>query len=173
MEQPTEKQPTETNILDDRRIKLLNFLLKKNKIPQQGDFNLQKLIAEIKPGDYEKLFAGNPEFETVWKDVDMSKSLANFLIDNDLAKQDGENLELTGVRGRDLQKQGSYGKLLEDERHITNEARRVSELELEAHRMAQRQYKINALIAFGTCVAAVYYLLEILNGFFGFYHYAH
>ena len=163
----------EANILDDRRIKLLNFLLQKNKIPQNGEFNLRKLIEDIKPGDYEKLFAGSPEFETVWHDVDMSKSLSNFLIENDLAKQHGENLQLTGVRGRDLQKQGSYGKLLEDERYITNEARRVSELELDANRMAHRQYKINALIAFGTCMAALYYLLEILNGFFGFYHYAH
>ncbi len=166
-------QTTETNILDDRRIKLLNFLLKENKIPEHGDFNLEKLLADIKPGEYQKLFANNPEFETVWKDVNMSKSLANFLIENDFARQDGENLELTGVRGRDLQKQGSYAKLLEDERHITREARRVSELELEANRMAHRQYKINVLIAFGTCMAALYYLLEILNGFFGFYHYAH
>ena len=167
------EQPRETNILDDRRIKLLNYLLKKNKIPNEGEFNLRKLIAEIRPGEYEKLFAENPEFENVWHDIDMSKSLANFLIDNDLARQEGDNLQLTGVRGKDLQKQGSYSKLLEDERFITNEARRVSELELEAHRMAHRQFKINALIAFGTCMAALYYLLEILNGFFGFYHYAH
>ena len=166
-------QNRDTNILDDRRIKLLNYLLQKNKIPREGKFNLGKLIADIRPGDYEKLFAENPEFETVWRDVDMSKSLANFLVDNDLAKQEGDNLQLTGVRGKDLQKQGSYGKLLEDERYITNEARRVSELELEAHRKARRQFKINALIAFGTCMAALYYLLEILNGFFGFYHYAH
>ena len=167
------EQTGDANILDDRRIKLLNFLLQKNKIPQNGDFDLRKLIADIQPEEYEKLFAENPEFETVWRDVDMSKSLANFLIENDLAKQHGENLQLTGVRGQDLQKQGSYGKLLEDERYITNEARRVSELELEANRMAHRQYKINALIAFGTCMAALYYLLEILNGFFGFYHYSH
>ncbi len=167
------EQTGDANILDDRRIKLLNFLLQKNKIPQNGDFDLRKLIADIQPEEYEKLFAENPEFETVWRGVDMSKSLTNFLIENDLAKQHGENLQLTGVRGQDLQKQGSYGKLLEDERYITNEARRVSELELEANRMAHRQYKINALIAFGTCMAALYYLLEILNGFFGFYHYSH
>jgi hypothetical protein len=167
------EQAGEANILDDRRIKLLNFLLQKNKIPQNGEFNLRKLLAEIRPDEYEKLFADNPEFETVWRDVDMSKSLANFLIENDLAKPHGENLQLTGVRGKDLQKQGTYSKLLEDERYITNEARRVSELELEANRMARRQYKINALIAFGTCMAALYYLLEILNGFFGFYHYPH
>ena len=167
------EQTGDANILDDRRIKLLNFLLQKNKIPKNDEFDLRKLIADIQPEEYEKLFAENPEFETVWRDVDMSKSLANFLIENDLAKQHGENLQLTGVRGQDLQKQGSYSKLLEDERHITNEARRVSELELEANRMAHRQYKINALIAFGTCMAALYYLLEILNGFFGFYHYSH
>ena len=167
------EQTGRTNILDDRRIKLLNYLLQKNKIPRNGDFNLQKLIADIRPDEYDKLFAENPEFENVWQDVDMSKSLTNFLIENGLAKQHGENLELAGLRGRDLQKQGSYGKLLEDERNITNEARRVSELELEANKMSHRQYKINALIAFGTCMAALYYLLEILNGFFGFYHYAH
>ena len=167
------EQHGERNILDDRRIKLLNFLLQKNKIPKEGAFNLQKLISDIQPGEYDKLFAENPEFENVWRNVDMSKSLANFLIENGLAKQDGENLRLTGMRGRDLQKQGSYGKLLEDERYITNEARRVSELEIDANRMAHRQYKINALIAFGTCMAALYYLLEILNGFFGFYHYSH
>ena len=162
-----------TNILDDRRIKLLNYLLQKNKIPQKGEFDLRKLIGDIQPGEYEKLFAENPEFETVWQDVDMSKSLSNFLIENGLAKQHGENLQLTGTRGNDLQKQGSYGKLLEDERYITDEARRVTELEQEANQMARRQYKINALIAFGTCMAALYYLLEILNGFFGFYHYSH
>ena len=167
------EQTGAANILDDRRIKLLNFLLQKNKIPKDGEFDLHKLIADIQPDEYKKLFAENPEFETVWQDVDMSRSLANFLIENGLAKQHGENLQLTGVRGRDLQKQGNYGKLLEDERYITNEARRVSELELDANRMAHRQYKINALIAFGTCMAALYYLLEILNGFFGFYHYAH
>ncbi len=167
------EEANKTNILDDRRIKLLNFLLQKNKIPVKGDFNLQKLIKDIRPDEYDKLFAGNPEFENVWRDVDMSKSLSNFMVENDLAKKNGDNLELTGVRGQDLQKQGSYGKLLEDERYITNEARRVSELELDANRMAHRQYNINALIAFGTCVAALYYLLEILNGFFGFYHYAH
>jgi hypothetical protein len=162
-----------TNILDDRRIKLLNYLLQKNKIPDKGAFDLRKLIADIQPDEFKELFAENPEFETIWRDVDMSKSLANFLVENDLAKQQGERLQLTGMRGQDLQKQGSYGKLLEDERHITNEARRVSELELEADRTAHRQYKINALIAFGTCMAALYYLLEILNGFFGFYHYSH
>ena len=162
-----------SNILDDRRIKLLNYLLQKNKIPQKGEFDLRQLIADIRPEEYRKLFAENPEFEAIWQDVDMSESLTNFLIDNDLAKHNGENLKLTGVRGKDLQEQGSYGKLLEDERYITNEARRVSELEMEAHRMAHRQYKINILIAFGTCMAAVYYLLEILNGFLGFYHYQH
>jgi hypothetical protein len=167
------EQTEETNILDDRRIKLLNYLLKKNKIPEKGEFNLQKLLTDIRPDEYEKLFAGNPEFETVWRDVDMSRSLTNFLVENDLAKKQGENLQLTGTRGQDLQKQGSYSKLLEDERYITSEARRVSELELEANRMAHRQYKINALIAFGTCMAALYYLLEILNGFFGFYHFSH
>ncbi len=167
------EQTGEANILDDRRIKLLNFLLQKNKIPKDGDFDLQKLVADIRPDEYEKLFAENPEFETVWRDVDMSKSLGNFLIENNLAKQHGENLQLTDVRGRDLQKQGNYSKLLEDERYITSEARRVSELELEANRMAHRQYNINALIAIGTCMAALYYLLEILNGFFGFYRYPH
>ena len=166
------EQTGATNILDDRRIKLLNYLLEKNKIPDKGAFDLRKLIADIKPDEYDKIFAENPEFEKVWEDVDMPKSLANFLIENDLAKKHGENLQLTGVRGQDLQKQGSYGKLLEDERYITNEARRVSELEMEADRMAHRQYKINVLIAFGTSIAALYYLLEILNGFFGFYHYA-
>lgn len=161
------------NILDDRRIKLLNYLLQNHKIPENADFNLKQLIADIRPEDYQKLFAGNPEFETVWRDVDMSKSLANFLIENNLARPEGENLHLTEARGQDLQKQGNYGKLLEDERYITSEARRVSELEIEANRISRRQYKINALIAFGTCMAALYYLLEILNGFFGFYHYAH
>ena len=167
------EQTRASNILDDRRIKLLNYLLQKNKIPDKGEFDLRQLIADIRPEEYKKLFEENPEFESVWRDVDMSESLTNFLVDNDFAKQNGENLKLTGVRGRDLQEQGSYGKLLEDERYITNEARRVSELELEANRMAHRQYKINVLIAFGTCMAAVYYLLEILNGFFGFYHYSH
>jgi len=152
---------------------LLNYLLQKNKIPQKGEFDLRKLIAEIRPEEYERLFAENPEFESVWRGVDMSKSLSNFLVENDLATKEGEKLELTGARGQDLQRQGSYGKLLEDERYITSEARRVSELELEANQMAHRQYKINALIAFGTCMAALYYLLEILNGFFGFYHYSH
>jgi hypothetical protein len=166
------EQTERTNILDDRRIKLLNYLLQKNKIPQNDEFNLRKIIADIRPDEYDKLFAENPEFDDLWRDVDMPKSLTRFLIENGLAKRHGENLQLTGGRGRDLQKQGNYGKLLEDERHITNEARRVSELELEADRMAHRQYKINALIAFGTCIAALYYLLEILNGFFGFYHYS-
>ena len=167
------EQTTKATILDDRRIKLLDFLLQKNKIPKDGTFDLRKLIADIQPDEYHKLFAENPEFEAIWQNVDMPGSLANFLIDNDLAKRQGDDLQLTGVRGQDLQKQGSYGKLLEDERYITNEARRVSELELEAHRMAHRQYKINVLIAFGTCMAALYYLLEILNGFWGFYRYAH
>ncbi len=167
------EQTERTNILDDRRIKLLNYLLQKNRIPEHEEFNLEKLITDIRPDEYNKIFGENPEFENVWQNVDMSKSLAGFLIENGLAKQHGENLQLTGVRGRDLQKQGSYGKLLEDERYITSEARRVSELELDANRMAHRQYQINALIAFGTCMAALYYLLEILNGFFGFYHYAH
>jgi len=166
------EQTGKTNILDDRRIKLLNYLLQKNRIPQNEDFNLEELIADIRPEEYNKLFAENREFEGIWRDIDMPKSLEKFLIENGLAKHHGENLQLTGVRGRDLQKQGSYGKLLEDERYITNEARRVSELELEANRMSHRQYKINALIAFGTCMAALYYLLEILNGFFGFYHYS-
>lgn len=167
------EQTFQTNILDDRRVKLLNYLLRKNKIPQSGEFNLQNIIANIPPEEYKKLFADNPEFESVWRDIDMSKSLTKFLIENDLAIQNGENLQLTFERGKDLQKQGSYSKLLEDERHITNEARRVSELELEADRMFRRQYYINALIAFGTCMAALYYFMEILNGFFGFYRYAH
>ena len=164
---------SETNILDDRRIKLLNYLLQKNKIPQSGEFNLQNIIANIPPEEYKKLFADSHEFDSVWRDVNMPNSLAKFLIENGLAKQTDENLQLTIERGKDLQKQGSYNKLLEDERLITNEARRVSELELEADRMFRRQYKMNALIAFGTCMAALYYLLGILNGFLGFYRYPH
>ena len=101
----------------------------------------------------------------------MPNSLTNFLLENDLAEKTGNNLHLTSERGRDLQKQGSYGKLLEDERFITNEARRVSELELEANKLFRRQYIINVVIAVGTGMAAIYYLLEILNGFFGFYRF--
>ena len=161
------------NILDDRRIKLLNFLLKKHEIPEHGDFNLYELIAKIPTEEYDGLFRDSKEFDGIWKQVDMSRSLASFLVENDLATQHGENLELTETRGRDLQKQGSYGKLLEDERYITNEARRVSGLELEAAKMFRRQYHINLFIAVGTGMAALYYLLEILNGFLGFYRYAH
>ncbi len=158
------------NILDDRRIKLLNLLLKYHSIPEQGDFDLADIIAALPAGEYKKL-TEDPEFAQLWKDVDMQVSLRKFLIENGLAREHGNNLQLTRERGRDLKKQGSYGKLLEDERHITNEARRVSELEQDAHRMARRQYKINALIAFGTCIAALYYVLEILNGFYGFYRF--
>ncbi len=167
------EQIIQANILDDRRIKLLNFLLRENKIPLNGAFNLGKIIAGIPADEYQKLFTENPEFDSVWQNVDMAKSLSHFLIDNGLARQAGDDLQLTLLRGQDLQKQGNYGKLLEDERYITNEARRVSELEIEADRVQHRQYKINALIAFGTCIAALYYLLEILNGFFGFYRYRH
>ena len=162
----------QTNMLDDRRIKLLNYLLRKDKIPQNGEFNLQNIVANIPPEEYKQLFADNPEFENVWRDIDIPKSLSKFLVENGLATQQGDNtLQLTVDRGKDLRKQGSYGGLLADERYITNEARRVSELELEADRMFRRQYKMNVLIALGTCVAAVYYLLEILNNFFGFYPY--
>lgn len=164
----------QTSILDDRRIKLLNYLLQQNKIPQNGDFDLEKIIANIPPEEYKQLFADNTEFESVWRDVDMPKSLSKFLVDNGLARwNSNNNLQLTIDRGKDLQKQGSYDKLLADERYITNEARRVSELELEADRMFRRQYKMNVLIATGTCIAALYYLLEILNNFFGFYPYHH
>lgn len=164
---------TEPNILDDRRIKLLNFLLKNHVIPEQGDFNLKDLITKIPTEEYNELFKDSKEFEGVWKNIDMPKSLASFLLENNLAVKHGENLQLTEARGRDLQKQGSYGKLLEDERYITNEARRVSELEIEANKMFRRQYKINLIIAIGTAMAAIYYLLEILNGFWGFYSFSH
>lgn len=164
-------QLPQPNILDDRRIKLLNFLLKNHVIPAHGDFNLKDLITKIPAEEYNKLFQDNKEFDGVWSNIDMPKSLAHFLIENGLARQHGDNLELTEDRGHDLQKQGSYEKLLEDERYITNEARRVSELEIEANRMFRRQYKINLFIALGTGIAALYYFLEILNGFFGFYHY--
>lgn len=164
-------QSPQPNILDDRRIKLLNFLLKNHVIPEHGDFNLKDLITKIPAKEYNELFHDNKEFDGVWKNIDLPKSLTNFLIENDLAKEHGDNLQLTEARGRDLQKQGSYGKLLEDERFITNEARRVSELEIEANKMFRRQYITNMIIALGTGMAAIYYLLEILNGFFGFYHY--
>jgi len=160
------------NILDDRRIKVLNLLLQHHRIPEHGEFNLHDLIEGLPADEYKKL-TSDPEFAELWKDVDMPQALTRFLVDNGFAKKHGDNLQLTVSRGRDLKKQGSYGKLLEDERYITSEARRVSELELEAHRMQRRQYKINALIAFGTCIAALYYLLEILNGFLGFYHFHH
>jgi len=166
-------QMPQPNILDDRRIKLLNFLLKNHIIPEHGDFNLKDIINKIPAEEYNELFRDNKEFDGVWKNIDMPKSLADFLLENDLAERHGENLQLTEARGRDLQKQGSYGKLLEDERYITNEARRVSELEIEANKMFRRQYKINLFIALGTGVAALYYLLEILNGFWGFYRYPH
>jgi hypothetical protein len=167
------EQTSQPNILDDRRIKLLNFLLKNHVIPEQGDFNLKDLITRIPVEEYNELFEDNKEFDAVWKNIDMPKSLASFLIENDLAKKHGDNLQLTESRGRDLQKQGSYGRLLADERHITSEARRVSELEIEANKIFRRQYKINLVIGIGTGVAALYYLLEILNGFLGFYHFAH
>lgn len=164
-------QKPQPNILDDRRIKLLNFLLKNHVIPEHGEFNLRDLVTRIPANEYNELFRDNDEFDGVWKNIDLPKSLANFLVENDLARKNGENLQLTEIRGRDLQKQGSYGKLLEDERYITNEARRVSELELEANKMFRRQYRINVVIALGTGMAALYYLLEILNGFFGFYRF--
>ena len=167
------EQTHPTNILDDRRIKVLDLLLQKNQIPEYGEFNLQQLIEAIPADEYKKIFEQYPEFEALWRQVDMQKSLASFLVDNGLAKQVGSNLQLTIARGRDLMKQGSYDKLLEDERHITSEARRVSQLEMEADRTSHRQYKINMLIAFGTVAAAVYYILEILDGFFGFYPYHH
>ena len=156
----------------DRRIKVLNLLLENQSIPDSGEFNLKELISRLPQDKYQKLVT-DPEFKEVWKDIDLSQSLSKFLTENGLAKQVGSNLQLTLSRGRDLKKQGSYGKLLEDERFITSEARRVSELELEADRVAHRQYKINVLIAFGTCIAALYYVLEILNGFFGFYRFHH
>ena len=164
-------QNPQPNILDDRRIKLLNFLLKNHIIPEHGDFNLTDLITKIPAEEYNELFRDNKEFDGVWKNIDMPKSLTSFLIENDLAKKQGEKLQLTEARGRDLQKQGSYGKLLEDERYITNEARRVTELEVEASKMFRRQYMINIIIALGTGMAAIYYLLEILNGFLGFYRF--
>ncbi|MDR3680740.1 MAG: hypothetical protein P4L41_12315 [Flavipsychrobacter sp.] len=163
----------QNSILDDRRIKLLNFLLQKNKIPRDGEFNIRELINNIPPDEYKKLFEENPEFEQMWNSVDMASSLSQFLVENGIARKEGDNLQLTVTRGRDLQKQGNYNKLLEDERYITSEARRVSELELEADRTAHRQFKINLVIAFGTAIAALYYILEILDGFFGFYKYHH
>jgi len=159
------------NILDDRRIKLLNFLLLHNQIPETGLFKVNELIASIPTEQYQKLFEQNPEFEEMWKNVDMGQSLTTFLIENGLAREVNGSLQLTIERGRDLRKQGSYGKLLADERFITSEARRVMELEAEADRMAHRQFKINAIIAAGTSIAAIYYLLEILDGFFGIYHF--
>lgn len=166
-------EANDSNILDDRRIKLLNFLLQNHDIPEQGDFNLRELIDRIPPEEYKKLFDGSHEFDAVWKNIDMPGSLTNFLVEHNLARPHGDNLQLTAERGRDLQKQGSYGKLLEDERYITSEARRVTELEMEANKMYRRQYLMNIIIALGTGMAALYYLLAILNGFFGFYRYPH
>jgi len=167
------EQTPPLNIPDDRRIKLLNFLLKNHVMPAHGEFNLRDLISKIPADEYNRLFQDNKELDGIWQHIDMPGSLASFLVENDLAERHGDNLQWTEVRGRDLQKQGSYAKLLEDERHITSEARRVSELEIEANRMFRRQYKINVIIAIGTGMAALYYLLEILNGFFGFYRFAH
>jgi hypothetical protein len=161
------------SIVDDRRIRLLNFLLQKHKIPEYGEFNLRELIGSISDADYNEICRENPEFAQIWQNVDMADSLTQFLVDNGLAKRNGENLQLTFQRGRDLKRQGSYSKLLEDERYIVDESRRVSELEIEADRMAHRQYKINVLIAFGASIAALYYVLEILDGFFGFYKFHH
>lgn len=166
------EQQIQNGTLDDRRVKILDLLLQRQSIPEQGDFDLDKLIANLPPEEYKKI-ADSTEFQELWKDVDLGKSLAKFLVENGLADHHGNNLELTTDRGRELKKQGSYGKLLEDERYIVNEARRVNELELEADRVAHRQYKINVLIAVGTCMAALYYLLEILDGFFGFYKFHH
>ena len=162
-----------SSLMDDRMIKLLNFLLQKHQIPEYEEFNLEKLINSISPEEYANLFKQHPEFEQFWQNVDMASVLTEFLVDNGLAKQSGNNLQLTLDRGRDLKKQGSYARLLEDERHIVSEARRVTELELEADRVAHRQYKINLLIAIGTSIAGLYYVLEILDGFFGFYPYHH
>ena len=159
--------------MDDRMIKLLNFLLQKHQIPEYEEFNLEKLINSISPEEYANLFKQHPEFEQFWQNVDMASVLTEFLVDNGLANQSGNNLQLTLDRGRDLKKQGSYARLLEDERHIVSEARRVTELELEADRVAHRHYKINLLIAIGTSIAGLYYVLEILDGFFGFYPYHH
>ncbi|MBC7553327.1 MAG: hypothetical protein H7257_05060 [Taibaiella sp.] len=161
------------SLLEDRRIKILNFLLQKHQIPEYGTFNLKELIEKITTEELRELYTYHPDVEQMWEHIDLAQSLTNFLVENGLAKTDRANLRLTVNRGRDLQKQGSYLKLLEDERNIVSEARRVTELELEADRMAHRQFKINALIAFGTCIAALYYILEILNGFFGFYSFGH
>ncbi len=161
------------SILDDRRIKLLNFLLDKHEIPEYGTFNIAHLLQQIDHEELKEVFKGSTEFEEMWQNVDLAASLSRFLVENGLAKETNGNLQLTVARGRSLKQQGSYDRLLADERFIASEARRVTELEKEADRTAHRQYKINFVIAFGTSIAAIYYILEILNGFIGFYKYGH
>ena len=137
-----------SSLMDDRMIKLLNFLLQKHQIPEYEEFNLEKLINSISPEEYANLFKQHPEFEQFWQNVDMASVLTEFLVDNGLAKQSGNNLQLTLDRGRDLKKQGSYARLLEDERHIVSEARRVTELELEADRVAHRHIYCRVVLCF-------------------------
>ncbi|MBS1780153.1 MAG: hypothetical protein JST70_12550 [Bacteroidetes bacterium] len=138
--------------MEDLVNKIIPFL------PPYGPFELRTIVKHIKsPAE-----RGMASTSKVLVDIE------DYLVENgfaikrsDLQNGGREYLELTDM-GRQLKSAGSVKVFVLNRDH---EARRTRSLE----RLGYRQNRINFWIALGTCTAAIYYLLEILNHFYHFY----
>lgn len=68
-------------------------------------------------------------------------------------------VELT-QKGRDLKEVGNY---YDFSKNLTSDTTRIRTLERESAKMARRQHNVNVWIAVGTCVAASYNLIQIVQ----------
>ncbi len=128
-------------------------------LPPYGPFELRLIVKHIK-SPAEHTLANSPEGLF---DIERYMVENGFAIERrDMQDDESEYLELTDM-GRQLKMSGSI---------IANDLRVRREIEASVHRKKQEEnfYWINFWIALGTCTAAIYYLLEILNRFLHFYH---
>jgi len=154
--------------LDDKETKILDIVLE--YIPYYGEFDLLEKAKSIK----------NEKFDEVWKNLgnptEQMIKLQNFLVEhgyaikrNDLIPSE-KFIELK-ERGRWLKEKGDMKSYLEYQK---NKKEKAQNEEIERATAIQRNKQMNRLtfwIAISTGVAALYYLLEVLNHFLGFYCY--
>jgi hypothetical protein len=155
--------------LDDKEIKILDLILE--YIPFYGEFNLSEKVNLIKKDKLEDIKKNltNPD--------EQFRSIKDFLVEHGYAIKRNDVLpnetfiELK-ERGRWLKEQGSMRSYLDYQKQKKEKARHESEERLRAIERNKQMNKLTSWIAISTGMAAIYYLLEILNHILGFYcHY--
>lgn len=152
--------------MDEKEKKILNLVL--HYLPYYGDFKLMDKITLIKSNKILEVYntLTNPQEQV----LTISEYLVShgFAITRNDLDVDGTSIEFT-ARGRWLKESGTF-EVYQKSQKDKKDKKIKQELEVEAAQ--QRNVQMNRLtliIAISTGIAAIYYILEIMNHIFGIY----